>query len=151
MAGSPAMFDGPGYFGSGFCWETHPLGTAHGRKVLYPLIWILSVPTIHTIHPRREHSVVHHWHSTASQGGCFSYPLAVKGRLHPLCKSICGVHSASNGHYPSQCFHRRKPPQPKKTLRASTVLRVVGLADHFCPYAPTFFEGVPHFVPPNKI
>ena len=28
------MFDGLGYFGSGFCWETHPFGTAHGRKVL---------------------------------------------------------------------------------------------------------------------
>ena len=34
VAGSPAMFDSPGYFGSGFCWETHPLGTAHGRKAL---------------------------------------------------------------------------------------------------------------------
>ena len=92
------------------------MGTAHGRIVLndrelsrcgnvnilsphyrcslriHPLVWILSVPTVHAVH------VVHHWHSAAS-----------------------------------------------------AVSRVVGSADHPCPYAPAFSEGVIHSVSPNEI
>ena len=44
-----------------------------------------------------------------------------------------------------------KATPTEKIPRASAVSRVVGSVDHFCPYAPTFSEGVTHSVSPNKI